>query len=151
MRAQETVGERLVFAQQPEQQVLGLNIGGPELAGLISCKEDYAPCLLGIAFKHGALPRAGLQVQSSRPVKMLASALSARALCYTAAGGPNGNCRAPNSSFGWLWAHPFLARTSFRPGPGLLTAVTGFPACRLTSIPTTAARTLGKPFKTATL
>ena len=56
VRAQEAVGQRLVLAQQAEQQVLGLDIGRAELAGLIPREEDHAPCLLRIAFEHGVLP-----------------------------------------------------------------------------------------------
>ncbi len=56
VRAQEAVGQRLVLAQQAEQQVLGLDIRRAELAGLIPRKEDHAPCLLRIAFEHQDLP-----------------------------------------------------------------------------------------------
>ncbi len=54
MRAQEPVGERFVFAQQSEQQMLRLDIRASILARLISCKKDYAPSFLCIAFKHGS-------------------------------------------------------------------------------------------------
>src|SRR5262249_42744962 len=43
VRAKEAVGQGLVLAQQPEQQVLGLYIRRPKLAGLIPRKEDDAP------------------------------------------------------------------------------------------------------------
>ena len=56
VRAQEAVGQRLVLAQQAQQQVLGLDIGRAELAGLIPREEDHAPRLLRIAFKHRGLP-----------------------------------------------------------------------------------------------
>src|SRR2546425_4492207 len=56
MRAQETIGQGFVFAQKPQQQVLGLNVGRAELAGLITRKEDDAPGFLRITFKHIALP-----------------------------------------------------------------------------------------------
>jgi hypothetical protein len=56
MGAQETVGQGLIFAQQSEQQVLGLNIRRPELAGLVARKKDDAPGFLRIAFKHITLP-----------------------------------------------------------------------------------------------
>jgi hypothetical protein len=56
VRAQEAVGQRLVLAQQAQQQVLGLDIGRAELAGLIPREEDHAPCLLRIAFEHDVLP-----------------------------------------------------------------------------------------------
>src|SRR5487761_282392 len=51
---QKTIGERLVFAQQPEEQMLRFNIGAAVLAGFISRKKDYAPSLFRIAFKHGS-------------------------------------------------------------------------------------------------
>ena len=52
VRAQEAVGERLVLAQQAEQQVLGLDVRRTELAGLVAGKEDDSSRLLGIAFEH---------------------------------------------------------------------------------------------------
>ena len=52
VRAQEAVGQRLIFAQEAKQQVLGLDIRRAELAGLIPREEDHAPCLLRIAFEH---------------------------------------------------------------------------------------------------
>src|SRR5580693_1960413 len=52
MRAQETIGQGLVFAQQSEQQVFSLNIRRAELAGLVPRKEDNAPGFLCIAFEH---------------------------------------------------------------------------------------------------
>ena len=66
--AQEAVGQRLVLAQQAQQQVLGLDIGRAELAGLIPREEDYAPCLLRIAFEHGVLPLMQAIGWSGRPV-----------------------------------------------------------------------------------
>jgi hypothetical protein len=56
VRAQKAVGQGFVLAQQAEQQVLGLDIGRAELAGLVSREEDHAPCLLRIAFEHDVLP-----------------------------------------------------------------------------------------------
>src|SRR2546426_1259996 len=61
MRAQETIGQGFVFAQESQQQVFRLNIRRPELAGLIARKEDDAPGFLRIAFKHIALPPRALQ------------------------------------------------------------------------------------------
>ena len=40
VRTQEPVGQRLVFAQQPEQQVFGLDVRAAELAGLVPREED---------------------------------------------------------------------------------------------------------------
>src|SRR5580693_8792406 len=79
MRAQEAVGQRLVFAQQPQQQVLGFYIRRAELAGLIPRKEDHAPCLLRIPFEHDLLlPATGVSQAarlSSRPAIPPASTL----------------------------------------------------------------------------
>src|SRR5207253_1170027 len=55
MRAQKAVGQRLVFAQQAQQQVLRLNIRRAKLAGLISCKEDHAPGFLCVPLEHNPL------------------------------------------------------------------------------------------------
>ena len=52
VRAQEAVRQRLVLPQQTQQQVLGLDVGTAELAGLVPREKDHAPGLLGIAFKH---------------------------------------------------------------------------------------------------
>src|SRR5205807_2463664 len=54
VRAQESVGQRFVFAQQSQQQVLGLDVRRTELAGFIARKKDYAPCLLRVALKNGS-------------------------------------------------------------------------------------------------
>src|SRR5277367_825148 len=54
MRAQKTVGERLILAQQSEQQVLCLDVRAAILARLVPCEKDYAPSLFCIAFKHGS-------------------------------------------------------------------------------------------------
>ena len=56
VRAQESIGQGFIFAQEPQQQVLGLNIRRPELACFVARKEDYAPGFLRITFKHNALP-----------------------------------------------------------------------------------------------
>jgi len=52
MRAQEPVGERLVFTQQTKQQVLRFNIRRAKLACFIPRKEDDAPGLFCITFEH---------------------------------------------------------------------------------------------------
>ena len=86
MGAQKAVGQRLVLAQQSEQQVLGLDIRRAELAGLVPREEDYTTCLLRIAFEHGRSPVRAIG-QSSRPVQ---SGLGsrARALVSTSPPGP---------------------------------------------------------------
>ena len=52
VRAQETIGQRLVFAQQAQQQVLGLDVRRTELAGLVAGEEDDAPGFFRIPFEH---------------------------------------------------------------------------------------------------
>src|SRR5271156_1099604 len=54
MRAQETVGERLVLAQQSQQQVLRLDVRAAILARFVPCEKDYAPSFFCIAFKNGS-------------------------------------------------------------------------------------------------
>ena len=55
MRTEEPIGQSFVFAQESQQQVLGFDIGRPELAGFVACEKDDAPGFLRIAFKHNAL------------------------------------------------------------------------------------------------
>src|SRR5882757_4127258 len=52
MRAQETVRQGLIFSQQSEQQVFGLDVRRTELAGLVPRKKDDAPGFLRITFEH---------------------------------------------------------------------------------------------------
>src|SRR5580704_8553735 len=52
MRAKEAIGQRLVFAQQTQQQVLRLDVRRPELACFIPREEDDATCFFRIAFEH---------------------------------------------------------------------------------------------------
>src|SRR5580658_409080 len=54
MRAQKPVGERLILAQQSQQQMFGLDVRAAVLARLVACEKDYAPSLFSIAFKHGS-------------------------------------------------------------------------------------------------
>jgi hypothetical protein len=54
MRAQEAIGEGLIFAHQAEQQMLGFDVRASVLTGFITRKKDYATSLFGIAFKHGS-------------------------------------------------------------------------------------------------
>src|SRR5208283_1893971 len=55
MGPKEPIGERLVFAQEAEQQVLRLDVRRTELAGFVACEEDYSPGLFRVPFKHGPL------------------------------------------------------------------------------------------------
>src|SRR4051794_41079370 len=52
MLAEEAIGERLVLAQESEQQVLRLDVRGPELTRLIAREEDHASRFFGIPFEH---------------------------------------------------------------------------------------------------
>ena len=54
--AQKAIGERLVFPQQTQQQMLGLDTRTAELAGLVSGEEDDSAGLFGITFKHNSCP-----------------------------------------------------------------------------------------------
>src|SRR5579884_1286657 len=57
MRTQEAVGQSLVFAQESQEQVLGLYIRRTELAGFIPCKEYDAPCFFRITLEHNPFPQ----------------------------------------------------------------------------------------------
>ena len=49
---EEAIGQILVFANQPKQDVFGFYLSSAELAGFIARKEDNATCFLGITFEH---------------------------------------------------------------------------------------------------
>src|SRR5215469_15975602 len=73
MRAQEPIGQGLVFAQKSKQKVLGLNIRRPELAGFIAREKDDAPCFLRITFEHIApSPRVPPAASLETPKELLA-------------------------------------------------------------------------------
>src|ERR1019366_341087 len=57
MRTQESEGERFVFAQKSQQQVLRLYARRTELTGLGARKDDDASCFLRVPFKHEPPPR----------------------------------------------------------------------------------------------
>ena len=42
----------LVFAEEPEQNVLSFDLRSAELAGLISREENHASRFLGVPFEH---------------------------------------------------------------------------------------------------
>ena len=54
--SQEAVGQRLIFPQQPQQQVFGFDARTAELAGFIAGEKDHPAGLFGIAFKHNSCP-----------------------------------------------------------------------------------------------
>src|SRR5258708_3247129 len=54
VRPEKTIGQRLILTKEPEQKVLGLDVGTSKLAGLISCEEDDPARLFGITFKHNS-------------------------------------------------------------------------------------------------
>src|SRR5262249_47824295 len=45
-------GERLVFAHQAEQQMLGLDGGRAKLRGFVTSKENYPARFFSVAFEH---------------------------------------------------------------------------------------------------
>ncbi len=49
---EDTAGQPFAFANQTEQQVLGLDRDGPELAGLVSGEEQNATRSFSVAFEH---------------------------------------------------------------------------------------------------
>ena len=51
---QETVGERLVFPHQSEQQMLGLDVRASVLAGLVPREKYDASRFFCVSFKHGS-------------------------------------------------------------------------------------------------
>src|SRR5450755_2723449 len=52
MRAQKSIGERFVFPQQAQQQVLGLYVRASKLARFVSRKKDDSTRFFCIPFKH---------------------------------------------------------------------------------------------------
>ena len=64
--AQKTVRQRLIFAQQSQQQVLGFDIGTAELAGFVTGEKDHATCLFRIPLKHSSSVLSGTLAQVSK-------------------------------------------------------------------------------------
>src|SRR5262245_21337979 len=52
MISQKTVRKVFVFANQTEQQVLGLDRRATELASFVAGEEDNPPCSLSVSFEH---------------------------------------------------------------------------------------------------
>jgi hypothetical protein len=48
----EPIGERFIFAQQTQQQVLRFDVGRTELTGFVAREENYPPGLFRVPFKH---------------------------------------------------------------------------------------------------
>src|ERR1041385_2164670 len=57
MIAQKAIGQRLIFTQQTQQQVLRLYVRSAKLPGPISGEKNYAPCFLCIPLEHMPSPR----------------------------------------------------------------------------------------------
>src|SRR5580692_13110707 len=79
VRTQKTIGQGFIFAQKSQQKVFRLNIRRAELAGFIARKEDNAPRLLRITFKHMALSpelSGSLTGQSGGPAPRISLTLS---------------------------------------------------------------------------
>ena len=55
VRPQKPVRQLLVFSQEPEQQMLRLDIRAAELAGLVSREEDDAPRFFRVALEHSVM------------------------------------------------------------------------------------------------
>ena len=56
VRPQKAVRQRLVFAQQPQQQMLCFYVRTAELGGFITGEENDPAGFLGVSFKHGYSP-----------------------------------------------------------------------------------------------
>src|SRR2546422_1051992 len=71
--AQEAVGERFVFSEQAEQQVLGLDIGTTKLAGFVATKENHPTRLLRVPFEHGpsVMPSPRRQYNTDTPLTVV--------------------------------------------------------------------------------
>ena len=50
---EKSVGQRLIFAQQAEQQVLRLDVRASVLARLVPCEKDHSTCFLCVSLKQG--------------------------------------------------------------------------------------------------
>jgi hypothetical protein len=50
--SEDTAGQPFALANQTEQQMLGLDRDGPELAGLVSGEEQNATRSFSVAFEH---------------------------------------------------------------------------------------------------
>src|SRR5215813_13453358 len=70
MGAQKAVGQGLVFAQQAQEQVFGLNVRRSELAGFIARKKDYAPRLFCVPLEHVALTSRNLPAHLNRKASL---------------------------------------------------------------------------------
>jgi hypothetical protein len=55
MRAEEAVGQRLVFAQQSEQKMFRFDRWRAQLAGFVPREEDHAPGFFRIPLEHDQL------------------------------------------------------------------------------------------------
>jgi hypothetical protein len=52
MGPQKSIRKLLIFSQEAEKQMLGLDVRAAELAGLIPGEEDNAPRLFRVSLKH---------------------------------------------------------------------------------------------------
>jgi len=52
MGPQKPIRKLLIFSQEAEKQMLGLDVRAAELAGLIPGEEDNAPRLFRVSLKH---------------------------------------------------------------------------------------------------
>jgi hypothetical protein len=63
MRTQELVRQGFVFTEQPQEQVLGLDVMGSELRGFVATKEDHATRFFGVSLKHGCFATLALGIK----------------------------------------------------------------------------------------
>src|SRR5713101_6188313 len=113
--AEKAVGQGLVFAQQPQQQVFGLDVRAAVLRGFVAREENHAPRLFRVAFKHES-PDPALR-HSANPLARAPQPMPRRALLVPGAepgrsAAPATGCASP----GW--------KSSAAPGAGAASAQT---------------------------
>ena len=57
--AQESIAQCFVFADDPQKQVLGLDVGRTKLRCFITCEENNPTSFFRVSLKHGQPPRKG--------------------------------------------------------------------------------------------
>src|SRR5712692_2254315 len=81
---EETVGQRLILPQQPQQQMFGLDARAAGLTRLKTGEKDPPAGLFGITFKHDSCPRLENRQKKDRMKAQLESACRAKfKLCVT--------------------------------------------------------------------
>src|SRR5665213_3365655 len=76
VRPQESIGQLFIFPQEPEKQMLGLDVRAAELACLVPGEEDDAPRLFRVTLKHVVwLPPLALELYTIPTLLKILSAL----------------------------------------------------------------------------